>query len=33
MWNSDDILSVIYTKGYVMFHLLQYHLENMADLD
>jgi len=32
MWNSDDILSVIYAKGYVMFlQLLQFHIEEMAD--
>jgi len=32
MWNSDDILSVsVYAKGYVIFHLLQFHLEEMAD--
>jgi hypothetical protein len=30
-WNSDDILSVIYAKGYAIFHLLQFHLEEMAD--
>jgi hypothetical protein len=31
MWNTDDILSVIYAKGYAMFHLLQFHIEEMAD--
>jgi hypothetical protein len=31
MWNSDDILSDIYVHEYVLFHLLQFHLEEMAD--
>ena len=31
MWNSDDILNVIYAMDYVMLHLLQFHLEEMAD--
>jgi len=31
MWNCDDILSVIHAHGYVMFHLLQFHLQEMAD--
>jgi hypothetical protein len=31
MWNPDDILSVIYAHGYLMFHLLQFHVEEMAD--
>jgi len=31
MWNCDDILSVIHAHEYVMFHLLQFHLQEMAD--
>jgi hypothetical protein len=31
MLNSDDILSVIHAKGYVMFHLVQFHIEEMAE--
>ena len=31
MLNSDDFLSVIYAMDYVMLHLLQFHLEEMAD--
>ena len=31
MWNCDDILSVIHADVYVMFHLLQFHLQEMAD--
>ena len=31
MWNSDDILSVIHAKGYIMLHLLQFHVEEMAE--
>jgi len=31
MWNCEDILSVIHADEYVMFHLLQFHLQEMAD--
>ena len=31
MWNCDDILSVIHADVYVMFHLLQFHLQETAD--
>jgi len=31
MWNCDDILSVIHADVYVMFHLLQFNLQEMAD--
>ena len=31
MWNCDDILSFIHADVYVMFHLLQFHLQEMAD--
>jgi len=31
MWNCDDILSVIHADVYVMFHSLQFHLQEMAD--
>jgi len=31
MRNCDDILSVIHAHEYVMFHLLQFHLQEMAD--
>jgi len=31
MWNCDDILSVIHGHEYVMFHLLQFHLQEMTD--
>jgi len=31
MWKSDDIMSVIHAHGYVMFHLLQFHLQEMTD--
>jgi len=31
MWNCDDILSVTYAHEYVMFHLLQFYLQEMAD--
>jgi hypothetical protein len=31
MWKSDDILSVIYAKESVMFHLLQFLIDEMAE--
>ena len=31
MLNCDDILSVTYAHEYVMFYLLQFHLQEMAD--
>jgi len=31
MWNCDDILSVIHAHEYLMFHLLQFHLQEMTD--
>jgi len=31
MWNCDDILCVIHADEYVMFQLLQFHLQEMAD--
>jgi len=31
MWNCDDILSDIHADVYVIFHLLQFHLQEMAD--
>jgi len=31
MWNCDDILSVIHADVYVMFHLLQFYVQEMAD--
>ena len=31
MCNCDDILSVIHADEYVMLHLLQFHLQEMAD--
>jgi len=30
MWNCEDILSVIHADVYVMLHLLQFHLQEMA---
>ena len=31
MWNCDDILSVIHDHEYVMFHLLQFYLQEITD--
>jgi len=31
MWNCDDILNVIHAHEYVMFHLLQFHLQETID--
>jgi len=30
MWNYDEILSVLPADVYVMFHLLQFHMQEMA---
>jgi len=31
MWNCDDILGFIHAHECLMFHLLQFHLQEMAD--